>query len=81
MTITRLEIRFPDGAPRNLDPGLRLLIFADDLAAPRARVKLADLVRQRGQWQLNLRRQAGQAMRLVLVDPAGHGQRAGRSLK
>jgi Ca-activated chloride channel family protein len=70
-TITRLEIRFPDGPPKNLDPGLCLLIFVDDLAAPRARVKLADLLRQRGQRPLNLRRQAGEALRLVLVDAAG----------
>jgi Ca-activated chloride channel family protein len=71
-TIVRLEVRFPDGAPPagSLDAGLCLLIFADDLAAPRARVRLADLVRQRGERPLNLARSPGQVLRLVLADPA-----------
>ena len=35
------------------------------------RVRLADIVRQRGQRPLNLRKMPGQVVRLVLVDPAG----------
>ena len=35
-----------DARPRGLDPGLALLVFVDDLTAPRARVRLADLVRR-----------------------------------
>ncbi len=71
-TIVRLEVRFPDGAPPagSLDAGLCLLIFVDDPAAPRARVRLADLVRQRGERPLNLSRSPGQVLRLVLADPA-----------
>jgi Ca-activated chloride channel family protein len=42
----------------------------DDLASPRARVRLADLVRQRGERPLNLSRSPGQVLRLVLADPA-----------
>ena len=43
----------------------------DDLTAPRARVRLADLIRQGGERPLNVRRRAGQVVRLVLLDPAG----------
>jgi Ca-activated chloride channel family protein len=72
-TIEGVAVRFPDGTPDAaiLGAELCLLIFVDDLASPRARVQLADLVRQRGERPLNLRRQSGQAVRLVLVDPAG----------
>jgi Ca-activated chloride channel family protein len=44
-----------------------LLLFVDDLAAPRARVQLADLVRQGGVRPLNLRRGPGQRVRIVLA--------------
>jgi Ca-activated chloride channel family protein len=72
-TIAGVEVRFPGGTPEasSLGADLCLLIFVDDLASPRARVRLADLVRQRGERPLNLRKQPGQAVRLVLVDPAG----------
>jgi Ca-activated chloride channel family protein len=73
-TIEGVEVRFPDGPPDadSLGSELCLLIFVDDQAAPRARVRLADLVRQRGERPLNLARRPGQAVRLVLVDPAGN---------
>ncbi|MDP9372036.1 MAG: hypothetical protein M3Q65_06220, partial [Chloroflexota bacterium] len=72
-TISRLRVRFPDGesADRALDSSLSLLIFVDDLSSPRARVRLADLVRQRGERPLNLLRGPGQPLRIVLLDPAG----------
>jgi Ca-activated chloride channel family protein len=72
-TISRLRLTFPDGAPasESLDAGLSLLIFVDDLSAPRARVRLVDIARQGGVRPLNLARQAGQALRIVLTDPAG----------
>ncbi|MBA3531664.1 MAG: VWA domain-containing protein [Ardenticatenales bacterium] len=72
-TLTGLTLRFPDGTPdaQHLDSELAIHIFLDDLSAPRARVRLADLVRQGGKRPLNLRRQAGQVVRLVLVDPNG----------
>jgi hypothetical protein len=71
-TIKRLIITFP-GAPvaNSLDAGLCLLIFIDDLATPRAKVRLFDLARQGGARPVNLSRRPGQALRLVLVDPAG----------
>jgi Ca-activated chloride channel family protein len=77
VTITALSVRFPDGAAdaARLDPGLYLLLFVEDLAAPRARVRLADLVRQGGTRPVNVRREAGQVVRLVLVDPAGAWKR------
>lgn len=71
-TISRLVLRFPAGSPTPtiLDAGLMLLIFVDDRATPRAKVRLRDLVRQGGSRPLNLARAAGQALRLVLVDSA-----------
>jgi Ca-activated chloride channel family protein len=46
-TFVRLEVHFPDGTPGagSLDADLCLLVFVDDPAVPRARVRLADLVR------------------------------------
>src|SRR5262249_52358648 len=68
-TFVRLRVEFPTGPPSadSLDAGLSLLLFVDDLAAPRARVRLADLVRHGGERPLNLRREAGQVVRLVLT--------------
>jgi Ca-activated chloride channel family protein len=73
VTLSRLEVRFPDGTPDpdHLDPGLSLLLYVDDLSSPRARVRLADLVRQGGARPLNVRRLPGQVVRIVLLDPAG----------
>jgi Ca-activated chloride channel family protein len=71
--LTRVRVEFPDGAPAAdaVDAGLSLEVFVDDLAAPRARVRLADLVRQGGERPLNLVRGRGQVVRLVLTDANG----------
>jgi Ca-activated chloride channel family protein len=73
VTLARLVVRFPEGSPdpRGLDPGLELRLFVDDPTTPRARVRLADLIRRRGERPLNLRVGPGQAVRIVLADPAG----------
>ena len=73
VTLARLVVRFPEGSPdpRGLDPGLELRVFVDDPTTPRARVRLADLVRRRSERPLNLRVGPGQAVRIVLADPAG----------
>jgi Ca-activated chloride channel family protein len=72
-TLSRLRVEFAGGAaaPESLDQGLSLLLFVGDLATPRARVRLADLVRQGGERPLHIARQPGQPLRLVLSDPAG----------
>lgn len=72
-TIEKLIVSFPDGAPdpKCLDAGLCMLFFLDDLASPRARIRLVDIIRQRGERPLNLRMQANQVFRIVLVDPSG----------
>jgi Ca-activated chloride channel family protein len=72
-TLTRLVVRFPEGPPtaKALDRGLTLLIFVDDPVTPRARIRLIDLVRNKGQRPLNIQRGSGQLVRVVLVDPAG----------
>lgn len=59
------------GSAAAVDPGLMLLVFVGDAATPRARVKLADLLRPGGRRPLNLRRSPGEVVRLVLADPAG----------
>jgi Ca-activated chloride channel family protein len=77
---TRLVVRFRGGAPdaEALDPELALLLFVEDLAAPRARVTVADLLRQGGERPLNLRRLPGQRVRLLLQDPNGAWRAAPR---
>jgi Ca-activated chloride channel family protein len=54
-----------------IDPELTLLLFVGDLASPRARVKLADVLRLGGRRPLNVRCEAGEPVRLVLADPSG----------
>jgi Ca-activated chloride channel family protein len=68
-----LTVRFPDGNPDldTLDPGLALLLYVEDLAAPRAHVRLADLIRQGGTRPLNITHRSGQVVWLVLTDAAG----------
>jgi Ca-activated chloride channel family protein len=81
-TLSRLMVRFVGGAaPASLDAGLTLALYVDDLTAPRARVRLADLLRQGGERPLNVRRQPGQAVRLVLLDPAGAWAGAGPEIE
>jgi Ca-activated chloride channel family protein len=71
--LTKLMIRFAKGTPpaASLDPGLCLLIFVDDLASPRARVRLADLARLGLERPLNIARSAGQVVKVVLADAGG----------
>ena len=68
---TYLSVSFVDKAitADSLNPELMLLLFMGDLAAPRARVKLADVLRQGGRRPLNLRCDAGDPVRLTLADP------------
>ena len=70
---TFLSVAFGDKAVTAdaLDPELTLLLFVGDLASPRARVKLADVLRAGGRRPLNLRRDANQPVRLTLEDPSG----------
>lgn len=68
MTLTALRLQTAD--PQSpIDSQVMLLIYVDDLATPRARVRLRDLWRH-GERPLNLQRTAGQALRIVL-DGAG----------
>jgi Ca-activated chloride channel family protein len=70
-TLSRIEVAFADPAPEMLDRGLALWIYVEDLAMPRARIRLADLVRLGGERPLNLRVRAGERVRVVLVDEKG----------
>lgn len=73
LRFTSLEVRMPGGEALagELDPGLRLLLYVGDAATPRAKVKLADVLRLGGTRPLNLRRNRGDIVRLVLDDPNG----------
>jgi hypothetical protein len=70
---SRLRVLFPSGSPKadDVDPAISLLLFVDDLSAPRASVRLVDLVRQGGERPLHIAKRPGQVVRLVLADPAG----------
>jgi Ca-activated chloride channel family protein len=72
-TFSKLVFRFTGGAPNadNLDTGLTVLIFVDDMVSPRAQVRLVDLLKQGGVRPLNIRRTGSQVVRIVLVDPNG----------
>ena len=72
-TISRLLIGFAAGMPAavTIDPALTIALFVDDLAAPRATVQLAELIRQGGERPLNLAWRAGEVLRIVLRDPSG----------
>lgn len=85
ITLAGLRVRFPDGAPdaRTIGARLCLLLFVGDMAAPRARVRLLDILRQGGARPLNVAVRAGERIRLVLDDPSGAWQewRIGVSLE
>jgi Ca-activated chloride channel family protein len=69
-----------DVQPAQLDRGLALWVYVQDLAMPRARIRLADLMRLGGKRPLNLAVQAGAVVRIVLVDPNGVWAAAAPSL-
>jgi len=73
VTLSRLAIHFRAGplAPDAIDRDLILLIYVDDMVLPRARVRLAELAQHTGGRPLNISRQPGQAVRIVLADPHG----------
>lgn len=67
-----LEIAFTDKSfdTHQIGRDVTLQIFVEDLAVPRATVRLADLIRQKGVRPLNLKRETGQSVRVVLVGSA-----------
>jgi Ca-activated chloride channel family protein len=67
-----LRVRFPDGPSSPPIPSeLELLLFAEDDAVPRARMRLVDFQRADGVRPLNVAYRPGDLIRLVLVDPSG----------
>ncbi|MCE7980772.1 MAG: VWA domain-containing protein [Caldilinea sp. CFX5] len=72
ITITGIALRLlnKEASSAAPDRNLAVHLFIGDLASPRARVRLQDLLRQ-GQRPLNLKRDAGQPLQIQLVDPAG----------
>jgi Ca-activated chloride channel family protein len=74
--LTAVTVSFADKAVTadGVGANLRLLVFAGDMAEPRARVGLADVVRQGGSRPLNVRWKTGQHVRLTIEDPDGRWQ-------
>lgn len=72
VTIRGLALRLltAEQNPALPERALELQLFVGDLASPRARVRLSDLLRQ-GQRPLNITRTADQPIELRLVDPVG----------
>jgi Ca-activated chloride channel family protein len=70
-TLARLVLRLGGAPGAPLDAGLTIALYVDDLTAPRARARLADLIRPGGERPLNVRYQPGQVVRIVLLDPHG----------
>jgi Ca-activated chloride channel family protein len=71
--ISRIEVRFKGRSSRaaQIDRGLVLLIYVGDLAQPRARIRLADLMRLGGARPLNLLVRPGDLLRVTLEDRNG----------
>jgi hypothetical protein len=69
-SISQMKVVFPGGMPKSesIDKGLSLLIYVGDMSTPRAVVRIADLIRQRGVRPLNIL--VDGAVKVVLVDPA-----------
>ncbi|MCX6048057.1 MAG: VIT domain-containing protein [Chloroflexi bacterium] len=72
LTLTGIQGRMlqPTDQPRVTDRHLSIFLFIGDLAAPRAKIRLVDLLRH-VERPLNLFCPAGQVMRIVLQDPNG----------
>jgi Ca-activated chloride channel family protein len=70
---TSLSVAFTDCAVTvdATDPELTILLYVGDLAAPRARMRLADVLRQGGRRPLNVRVAAGERVLLKVLDPTG----------
>ena len=69
-TLQQLILRWQGSHPTQIDPEIALWLYVGDLAAPRAKVKLQDLLNWGGVRPLNLGRTANEVVRLVLVDPS-----------
>ncbi|MFN8492690.1 MAG: VIT domain-containing protein [Caldilineaceae bacterium] len=82
VVIQGIQARLLDGAnqPPLTARSVNLLLFVGDLAAPRAKIRLVDLLRQ-GPRPLNVLRRAGQVVRLVLQDPNGLFTQGGPALE
>jgi Ca-activated chloride channel family protein len=69
--ISALMLSFPGKPAGKIDGKLMLLVFVDDMAMPRAKIKLADVAAQGGKRPLNVSLKTGCAVRVVLLDPSG----------
>ena len=69
--ISALRVTFDGAAPNAAAlQDVTLLLYVGDTALPRARVRLADLLRT-PERPLNVARRPGDLLRLVLTDPEG----------
>ena len=75
-----LSVRFPAGVPVDLDPHVVVLIYVDDPATPRARVRLVDLVAG-DERPLNIALLTGCRLIVALSDPNGRWAAGGPRLE
>jgi Ca-activated chloride channel family protein len=68
--IKNIHVEFPDGTSKDVDTGLKLLIFISDMVSPRASVSLPDLIKMHGMRPLNVVVH-NESVKIVLVDPNG----------
>ena len=68
--LTGVLVEFPNGGPgaASVDRGLTLLVYVGDRVTPRARVRLADVLRAGGRRPLNVERGHDEPVWLVLED-------------
>jgi Ca-activated chloride channel homolog len=69
--LTLVKITLDSRSPALLDSGLTLLVYVGDLATPRAKVRLTDLLRQGGEKPLNIARAEEELIQIVLQDSSG----------
>ena len=69
--LTRISVEVSAGDRSRISSGLTLLLFVGDMAQPRARIRLADLIRLGGSRPLNVLKSRGENVRIVLRDPDG----------
>jgi hypothetical protein len=79
VAFTALTLRL-DGKGLPVDAGVRLLLFVGDEIAPRAHMRLADLVRS-GRRPLNILRRPGDLVRVALEAPVSAGSLPAFELK
>lgn len=73
VTISRLKVPLDNGGNGDIeiDSKATLMLYIGDMSISAAKVNLADLVRMNGTRSLNIRRESGESVKVMLKDTAG----------